>query len=431
MADLASILKQKFFRDVVADLLERNRSDREQFGRALVEATFRDQVLPCLGELAGITLEDLLDAWGRVSDRDPSDATAACQEFTNALVAESSHCWLSEPIAVGPPASWSYFGRAEFDDEFWRSDDVRFAALFRGQMPAGGKREWVAEKVNGVNERLYVAVRGKCSRRFFDEFCPLISSAVSTLLRIVRDLWEEKVVEFLTDPTDLPEGTIKEAWDEVDATLDFTGPRAWAVRVGGDGSVTEEPTRRLAYDSREFVEDALSGLFAEVSAKKDSMARRIKNAVRLIAESDNQRQNPIGLALSVTAIEALLCQKNDNVTQMFKDNMAFLLEPDLAHRLAAEEWGKGIYDLRSGVLHGSNLDCSAKDIKQAKLAAGMVLRAVLERRAAIRRVGGDDEKPKDFLDELRSGEYRPGQLTHVSEFPLKRFWRSESPKRSE
>ena len=428
MADLASILKQKFFRDVVADLLMRNRSDRKQFDHTLVEATFRQQVLPCLGELAGITLEDLLEVWRRISDRDPSDATAACQEFTNALVAESSRCWLSDPIAVGPPARWFYFGRAEFDDEFWRSDDARFGALFLGQMPSGGKREWVGEKVNGVNERLYIAVRGKCSRRFFDEFCDLVSSAVSTLLRVVRDLWEEKVVEFLTDPRDSPQDTLEMAWDDVDAILDFTGPRAWTVRIAGDGSVTDEPTRRLAYDSREFVGDAVSAFFAEVSPKKEPMALRIKNAVRLIAESDNQRHDPIGLAMSVTAIEALLYRRSDNVTQTFAENIAFLLEPEPMHRLEAEKWGKGIYDLRSGVLHGTDLNCSAEDIRKAKLAAGMVLRAMLERRAAMKRVGDENEDIGKFFEELRSGKYRPGQLTHVSDLPLKRFWRAHSPK---
>ncbi len=198
----------------------------------------------------------------------------------------------------------------------------------------------------------------------------------------------------------------------------------------GEFALVEEPVPDMPYNSRQFMEHAIEALFLDLPGKKDSMARRVKNAVRLIGESDNQRHNSIGLALSVTAIEALICRKGDNLAQMFAENMAFLLEPDPAHRLEAERWGKRIYDLRSGVLHGSDLDCSARDISQAKLAASMVLRAALERRAAIKRVGGNDENPDEFLNELRSGKYRPGQLTHVSELPLKRFWRSDSSKRS-
>ncbi len=437
MGNLANTLKQKVFRDVMTDLLGRNYESRERFGlllsEALVEESLREHVLPCLGELPGVTVKDMLDVWGRIPHPEPSAASEACEEFTKLLIAETTHHWFSDPIAVGPPSFWEYGYRSE-PDKLWQSEDEQFAAFIIGQMPAGGKRE-AEEGEFPENARLHITITGKCTRRFFDTLCPVVSSAVSTLLRIVNDLFSEALMEYACLGVDRPDSSevVDDAITTLYLILDVTGAQTGVTATTADDGETwvTEPMPEMAYNSRQFMEHSLKSLFLDVPAKKDSIARRVKNAIRLIAESDNQRHNPIGLALSVTAIEALLCRKGDNLSQMFGENMAALLEPHPVHRLEAERWSKRLYDLRSGILHGSDLDCSPRDIRQAKLAAGMVLRAMLERRAAIKRVGGNDENPDEFLAELRSGKYRPGQLTHVSELPLKRFWRYDSPKRSE
>ncbi len=51
---------------------------------------------------------------------------------------------------------------------------------------------------------------------------------------------------------------------------------------------------------------------------------------------------------------------------MFSENMAALLEPKPEHRFDAERWSKRLYDLRSGVLHGTELDTSYEDIRTAQ-----------------------------------------------------------------
>ena len=439
MADLASILKQKFFHDVMADLLQRNQGARAISGglsEDLVDEALRERLLPRLGELPGLTAEDLLDAWRRLSKREPGAVPDVCDEFAKLLVAEASHNWLSNPIAVGPPCHWAYGIRNE-PDQVWGLRDGTFAAFIVGEMPAGGRLSPQLDfpQNNEHGCRLQLTIKGKCTKRFFDELCGVAASAVSTILCAIRDLHSQatmECLELLANRQESVEGAT-EKLEKLKGILNLRRPGPCVTLSqdeDGTFSLVEEPGPDIAYKSRHFLEHALDAMFLDVPGKKDSMARRVKNAVRLIGESDNQRHNPIGLALSVTAIEALLCRKGDSLAQMFAENMAFLLEPDPTHRLQAEQWGKRIYDLRSGILHGSDLDCSARDINQAKLAVGMVLRAVLERRAAIKRVGGEDENPEEFLKELRSGKYRPGQLTHVSELPLKRFWRSDSPTRS-
>ena len=57
-------------------------------------------------------------------------------------------------------------------------------------------------------------------------------------------------------------------------------------------------------------------------SKKDSWQRRIKNGVRLIVEGRKQSENAVGLALCVSAIEAMLCEKSENIAAMFAEHMA-------------------------------------------------------------------------------------------------------------
>ena len=74
---------------------------------------------------------------------------------------------------------------------------------------------------------------------------------------------------------------------------------------------------------------------------------------------------------------------------------------------------------------GSEIDCPQESVRHAKVAAGMVLRGMLERRAAMMRLGGDDEDVPGFFRELQGNRNKPGQLTHVSEVPLKYLWRKD------
>ena len=60
-----------------------------------------------------------------------------------------------------------------------------------------------------------------------------------------------------------------------------------------------------------FIPDCLAAYFSR-PPKRDSILRRISMATRLLTQSDSQGDDSIALALSVAAVEAMLCRKGEN-----------------------------------------------------------------------------------------------------------------------
>jgi hypothetical protein len=436
MDRLQNVFNQSAVRDAVCHLLKEYVGTASGYppDRPFVRFGLEAKVLSALGELPGVTIDDLVEAFVCVFDNLASNSTEQVTElyprFSKAVGDLAHHLWRSDPTPVGPPAPfvWDPGPLGEDLPPDWRSADRRFSISFVGALPPGGAD---SNALRASSRQMYAQMRGECSRRFFGVFCSEATASLSGLLRCVVDLSGEVLQELAfqgVGPDESNEQAEQRISSALDNVLDISGGAAGRFLADEGDS---EPESEMSYNSRSFILDGIAALFGEVSKKKDSIARRIKNATRLMIESFNQSHNAIGLALSVTAIEALLCRKSDNLAQSFAENMVALLEPDPNYRHDAERWCKRLYDLRSGVLHGSDLDCANADIRQAQVAAGVVLRAMLERRVAIKRVGGDDENPDDFLNELRSGRYVRGQLTHVSDMPLKNYWRKDAPKRIE
>jgi len=113
---------------------------------------------------------------------------------------------------------------------------------------------------------------------------------------------------------------------------------------------------------------------------------------------------------------------------MFAENTASLLEPDPRFRPNAVKWGKKLYGLRSDVLHGSELNVSPEDASNARLLAAAVLKAMIERRKFVRKMGAEVETPDDLLKELANDKYTPGQLTGVEESAVVVAWRPKLPR---
>ncbi|HEV2295773.1 MAG TPA: hypothetical protein VGR35_18135 [Tepidisphaeraceae bacterium] len=109
------------------------------------------------------------------------------------------------------------------------------------------------------------------------------------------------------------------------------------------------------------------------TSHRDTFQRRIGNAVRLLAEADNQRSDPIGLSLCVTAIDALLGRKGTEMAKTLADFVAGLLEPEVNFRRQAADWVADLYDKRSRVLHGDRLDASAELRRDARKLAASAL----------------------------------------------------------
>jgi Apea-like HEPN len=172
----------------------------------------------------------------------------------------------------------------------------------------------------------------------------------------------------------------------------------------------------------EVLGETLGSYFSDPT-KKDSLARRIRNAVHFLVESDRQAKNGVGLALSVVAMETLLCRKGSDLANTLAEHVAVLLEPVPSNRRSAETFVKKLYDKRSNVLHGTETDFPADDLSSARLLASGVLISFVARRILRRRAGYDDQTPDELLNELRDRKYLPGLSLWDQDSPVVELWR--------
>jgi hypothetical protein len=171
-----------------------------------------------------------------------------------------------------------------------------------------------------------------------------------------------------------------------------------------------------------FLRRCLDAYFSKPT-KKDSLDRRIQNAVSLLIESDAQSTDSISLALSFASIEALLGEKGESVTERLSGNLAVLLEPDPETRGKAKEFFKALYGLRSDALHGRRIDDIGGYRHSARCVAAAVLHSVIAREALLRRSGFEPERPDQLLSELEKLHFLPGQPGGVLALPVTGLWR--------
>lgn len=164
-------------------------------------------------------------------------------------------------------------------------------------------------------------------------------------------------------------------------------------------------------------------LQAHISSK--NFAGRVQTALRLISEANHQSNDAVGLTLYVSAIEALVCRKGPDITKMFSENVATLLEPDSFCRRAATKKVGQIYNLRSEVIHGSSVACQPEDVHNARVLAIAVLKAILQL-LLFRRKMGEQEVPDQVLNLLADEYPTPGIPAGVDDSEARLLWRVES-----
>ena len=262
-------------------------------------------VLPALGELSGVTVEDLLDVFthviGNVVSSGIEQAAGLYPRFADAVCDLADQSWRSNSIPVGPAARFIWARRIDDMPPDWQSADGRFSISFVGELPAG------AAKPEASDWQMYAQMRGQCSRRFFDVFCSEAIASLSGLLRCVVNLAEEVVRELARQCLDAGrcgDDAPKLVVSAYEKVLDISGAKAVAM-LSDEGDW--EPETEISYDSLSFIVDCIAALFGEVPKKKDSIARRIKNATRLMIESF---KGATGLALSfqTVCVHAATCQ---------------------------------------------------------------------------------------------------------------------------
>jgi len=183
---------------------------------------------------------------------------------------------------------------------------------------------------------------------------------------------------------------------------------------------------KLIENGKTLIRQYLDAYYSDFTRKKDSINRRIRNAVCLLIESDNQPNDAVGLALSITAIDALLGEKGQEATEKLARNVATLLEPDTNQRYNAEEFVKDLYNDRSDSLHGRAVEKETEVRTNARQLAVAVLSAVISRRDFLYRSGYKPETPQELLQDLRKMSYQPGQPLGIEQYNVCELWRNRT-----
>lgn len=134
--------------------------------------------------------------------------------------------------------------------------------------------------------------------------------------------------------------------------------------------------------------------------RKDTLQRRLRNALHFMAESDGQTQPAVKLALSFAAIEAMVCRKREGIVDELSRSVATLLQHDSRQRLKAIRAVKALYNTRSKILHGEQTEAEGEEEQEVRLLSGGVFRAVLEWEDFSRRLEGETTDRKDFFEAL-------------------------------
>ncbi len=183
------------------------------------------------------------------------------------------------------------------------------------------------------------------------------------------------------------------------------------ARLTGFDRVESKPLLSFAATDLHFV-NRCTELYFSGPAKR-SLAARLRNAARVLVQADQQEQASVALALCFAAIEAMLCRKTIGIVDELARNAATLLEHEPLNRQRAMKAVKKLYDARSKLLHGENIDVTPEmRVHVRRLAAGC-LKAILEWEDYVRRLGEQTTSDQFFLDELEASQVSGKRMVGV------------------
>lgn len=333
----------------------------------------------------------------RLLSHPPDEFEQAYDEFIRLSTSLIHHQPRSRPFLV---AKGHYVVEPGEQMYVW-GRDREFRVRIIGYLPLAdehGAAEWPEHGPKILApQAVYAVVEGCSSRGALDNFRREIRRVLRSVL---RSLYLIKAY----DPRK------RGSWEN-----QFWGEKVWLTPMVTPGQAADDWPLPFLLDA-----------YFSNPTKKDSIDRRLRNAVHLLAQADEQRHHAIGLSLSMAAIEALLCRKGSDLANMLAENAATFLEPTSRARADAVEFIKKLYDTRSRTLHGEKLEHEKTDRRHARMLAAAVLIAVLERREFQRKAGFDPETPDDLLSELRKAKFLPGQVPGVSLSPVRQLWGVEN-----
>lgn len=353
-------------------------------GHRLYESLLEDQVVRNLDELAPVLIEDLAESFREHILVTDEQYASAYERFCVSVISKAWTAGTSDalPIATVPDPL------QDFDETqtLWSVDgrEVRLSRF----------GPWERVDNSGLpsmcNPRvvLFARVYGIGTVRAIRRFGDIVAGLLQSILRSCS------IVEYC-DRIELSD-------IETHSVLPYVVDDQWPIALP-------------------LVQDCLSIYFL-LPAGKNTIHHRTRNALQLLIEADRQPNHAIGLALCFSAIEAMLSNSKTNITKSLSENAMVLLEPEVVHRQAASKFVAELYNRRSRVLHGEELNHPELLRTKSRILAAAVLIAMLQRQDFLKKCGAE-AKPKEFFTELDEARITASVIPGVEASAAVKLWR--------
>ena len=415
MADLKSLLSQKQFCAEVLkwtgafhkpsrvppelaelkDIAEANRLGHEEGMRAYVRKPFSEliQVLDCPQVC---TIDDLLNAFDSQFAIHPDPGEVDFNRFASQMIEQVRCPRRSDPIPV----------ETGFFHPWDQTEPIRIwtgasgiSVYISGSLPLASQRH--ATLAFHPQRMLFFKVEGRCTSNALKSASDEIADILRSVIRSFRMLVQAEQCE-CTD-----ESTILAVMDDPDSQ--FPAVVCDHGELFGDFALL--PT-------------CLDLCFSAHGAKKKTMHMRVRNAIRLLVESDKQTHEAVGLALVMASLEALICNQKDGIADRLARNVACIVEPIPKFREEAMKVVKQMYNTRSDVLHGEKLEATNEYRRKARLLVAGVLKSVLDYTRFWERLG-EPRTQIEFFQDVESAFVQAKSLDGVLESPVRYLWSSK------
>jgi len=258
---------------------------------------------------------------------------------------------------------------------------------------------------------LYAQIEGRCSKRAllcFENECKHVMASVIRSLTLTGCIYPNDYTPPANTPTIENDGSLK-----MSTTIDMSKANAELVRP--ENKLNEEaPNKGSTYIDYVSMLGRYIDYYYLNPQKKDSLDRRLRNAMHLLVEADKQKHPSVTIALSFSAIEALVGSNKDNIVKELSENVATLLEPEASNRSGPIDKIKNLYKIRCKILHGEKIEFERGVEEQVRRLAAGCFQAIMDWMDCNKRMGQKHSKVPDLESEIKSARISGKQLVGIS-----------------
>jgi|SRR5665213_1063914 len=340
-------------------------NDDENRKPAIIESILRTEIAAKLELPAQLTMDDILDTFGRNFRHANGDFATAYAQFRRDLVGPLLSLRETRPLATA----------------VLRADDVVMKPLPLEPFWTGGQGVAISIHDTGPAEieKLVRRALKSAKRRRVSSSAPMSND----------------VVLYIKAKGAFSDAALKQVEKEL-------GPLLRSLMFSPVDRIGQLTCMRGkdVKGTLKFVAQCLNSYYANL-VKGDSMDRRLRNAMLLLVEADRQKHPAVALSLCFSAMEAMLGEGDGKIVGPLSEYIATLLRADRLERPDEIKRVKSLYGVRSKVLHGVSLDHEAEALTKTRNLSHEVLGAVVTRRELDRKLEQRNGAPVDFFNELR------------------------------